>query len=136
MWYFQEAAIEDYFKPIDKEAEAVMKMQLEGEEKTMKEMMKAMQHQALLEKVEAEKVTTVNKQHNQDQVSSTTPQEAQNRWFHMKLATLGLEMILLQSVVLFLLSFLVCFDQLVRHKGANSLHPTKENKEKNPEFFQ
>jgi Tfp pilus assembly protein PilN len=56
-----------------------MKMQLEGEEKTMKEMMKAMQHQALLEKVEAEKVTTVNKQHNQDQVSSTTPQEAQNR---------------------------------------------------------
>ncbi|KAL2242829.1 UNVERIFIED_CONTAM: hypothetical protein Sindi_0400900, partial [Sesamum indicum] len=46
----QEAAIEEYFKPIDKEAEYIMKMQLEGEEKTMREMMKAMQTQALLEK--------------------------------------------------------------------------------------
>ncbi|KAL0318980.1 UNVERIFIED_CONTAM: hypothetical protein Sangu_2054200 [Sesamum angustifolium] len=45
-----EAAIEEYFKPIDKEAEYIMKMQLEGEEKTMREMMKAMQTQALLEK--------------------------------------------------------------------------------------
>ncbi|KAK4436758.1 hypothetical protein Salat_0009700 [Sesamum alatum] len=47
-----EAAIEEYFKPIDKEAEYIMKMQLEGEEKTMREMMKAMQTQALLEKAE------------------------------------------------------------------------------------
>jgi len=78
-----EAAIEDYFKPIDKEAEIVMKMQLEGEEKTMKEMMKAMHQQALLEKAEAEKVTTLNQtnatQHNPDQISSTTPQQAQKR---------------------------------------------------------
>ncbi|KAL0380299.1 UNVERIFIED_CONTAM: hypothetical protein Sangu_0094200 [Sesamum angustifolium] len=50
-----EAAIEEYFKPIDKEAEIIMKMQLEGEEKTMREMMTAMQRQALLEKAEAEK---------------------------------------------------------------------------------
>ncbi|XP_012070090.1 uncharacterized protein LOC105632341 isoform X3 [Jatropha curcas] len=50
-----EAAIEEYFKPIDKEAEIIMKMQLEGEDKSMKEMMKAMQTQATLEKAEAEK---------------------------------------------------------------------------------
>lgn len=30
-----EAATEDYFKPIDKQAETIMIMQLEGEEKTM-----------------------------------------------------------------------------------------------------
>ncbi|XP_059657655.1 uncharacterized protein LOC132304122 [Cornus florida] len=51
-----ESAIEKYFKPLDKEAEIVMKTQLEGEEKTMKEMMNAMQTQALLEKAEAEKI--------------------------------------------------------------------------------
>ncbi|KAL2489712.1 hypothetical protein Fot_43004 [Forsythia ovata] len=50
-----ETAIDEYFKPIDKEAEIIMKVQLEGEEKTMKEMMKAMQTQALLEAAEAEK---------------------------------------------------------------------------------
>ena len=50
----QEAAIEDYFKPIDKEAEMIMKAQLEGEEKTMREMVATMQRQALLEKAEAE----------------------------------------------------------------------------------
>ncbi|KAG6413231.1 hypothetical protein SASPL_125939 [Salvia splendens] len=49
-----EAAIEDYFKPIDKEAEMIMKVQLEGEEKTMREMVATMQRQALLEKAEAE----------------------------------------------------------------------------------
>ncbi|PIN16705.1 hypothetical protein CDL12_10643 [Handroanthus impetiginosus] len=54
-----EAAIEEYFKPIDKEAEFIMKMQLEGEEKTMREMVKAMQTQALLEKAEAEKTANV-----------------------------------------------------------------------------
>lgn len=52
---YQEAQIEEYFKPIDKEAEMIMKTQLEGEERTMKEMMKAMHQQALLEKTEAEK---------------------------------------------------------------------------------
>lgn len=50
-----EAAIEDYFKPIDKQADIIVKMQLEGEERKMKDMMSAMQQQALLEKAEAEK---------------------------------------------------------------------------------
>ncbi|XP_047945548.1 protein BONZAI 1-like isoform X3 [Salvia hispanica] len=49
-----EAAIEDYFKPLDKEAEMIMKAQLEGEEKTMREMVATMQRQALLEKAEAD----------------------------------------------------------------------------------
>ncbi|XP_042061927.1 uncharacterized protein LOC121805940 [Salvia splendens] len=49
-----EAAIEDYFKPLDKEAEVIMKAQLEGEEKTMREMVATMQRQALLEKAEAD----------------------------------------------------------------------------------
>ncbi|XP_007039702.2 PREDICTED: uncharacterized protein LOC18606177 isoform X1 [Theobroma cacao] len=57
-----EAAIEEYFKPIDKEAEMLMKMQLEGEEKTMKEMVAAMQQQALLEKAEAEKIANTQQQ--------------------------------------------------------------------------
>ena len=51
-----EAAIQDYFEPIDKQAEVIMKMQLEGEEKTMKEMMKTMQQQAFVEKEELEKL--------------------------------------------------------------------------------
>ncbi|KAL1554052.1 hypothetical protein AAHA92_14650 [Salvia divinorum] len=49
-----EAAIENYFKPIDKEAEMIMKVQLEGEEKTMREMVATMQRQSLLEKAEAD----------------------------------------------------------------------------------
>ncbi|XP_073126787.1 uncharacterized protein [Henckelia pumila] len=70
-----EAAIEEYFKPIDKEAEMLMKTQLEGEEKTMKEMMKAMQSRALLEQAEVEKTeklksTTQPDQHTNDSISS------------------------------------------------------------------
>ncbi|KAH6803315.1 transcription factor IIIB [Perilla frutescens var. frutescens] len=49
-----EMAIEEYFKPIDKEAELIMKEQLKGEEKSMREMMAIMQRQALLEKAEAD----------------------------------------------------------------------------------
>lgn len=68
--YVKEAAIEEYFKPIDKEAETIMKTQLEGEERTMKEMMKAMHQQALLEKAEAEKTAAAQNletnQKNQD----------------------------------------------------------------------
>ncbi|XP_022931799.1 uncharacterized protein LOC111438069 isoform X2 [Cucurbita moschata] len=48
-----ESAIEEYFKPIHKEAEALMKVQLEGEERSMKNMVKVMQPQALFEKAEA-----------------------------------------------------------------------------------
>jgi len=53
-----EAAINEYFKPLDKEAEIIMNTQLDGEEKTMREMMKAMQTQALLEKAEADRIAT------------------------------------------------------------------------------
>ncbi|WCJ25782.1 hypothetical protein M5689_007642 [Euphorbia peplus] len=50
-----EVAIEEYFKPIDKHAEMLMKMQLDGEERKMKHMMQAMQTEAMAEKAEAEK---------------------------------------------------------------------------------
>ena len=56
----QEATIEEYFKPIDREAQIIMNMQLEGEEKTMREMMKAMQEQAVLEKAAAEKMAKMS----------------------------------------------------------------------------
>ncbi|KAJ6672741.1 hypothetical protein OIU85_014021 [Salix viminalis] len=48
------------FKPINKQAEIIMKTQLEGEENSMKDMMKAMQTRALLEKLEAERKANVN----------------------------------------------------------------------------
>ncbi|XP_038886906.1 uncharacterized protein LOC120077104 [Benincasa hispida] len=74
-----ESAIEEYFKPIDKEAEALMKIQLEGEERTMKDMVKVMQQQALFEKAEAGKVTstlqTDKNQQTQNLASDTTPQK-------------------------------------------------------------
>ncbi|XWS38643.1 hypothetical protein CRYUN_Cryun19dG0148500 [Craigia yunnanensis] len=77
-----EAAIEEYFKPIDKEAETIMKIQLEGEEKTMKEMVATMQKQALLEKAEAEKIANTHQpntnQSNQD-ATSRSSQHAQMR---------------------------------------------------------
>lgn len=69
MSFLQEVAIQDYFKPIDKQAEVIMKMQLEGEEKTMKEMMKTMQQQAFVQKDELEKLVEAQyadlKQHKQ-----------------------------------------------------------------------
>lgn len=55
----QEVAIEEYFKPLDKEAEILMKMQLQGEEKKSEMMMKALEEQALLQKAEAEKITSM-----------------------------------------------------------------------------
>lgn len=55
-----EATFDDYFKPINKQAEIIMKTQLEGEENSMKDMMKAMQTRALLEKYEAERKANVN----------------------------------------------------------------------------
>ncbi|KAL0429677.1 UNVERIFIED_CONTAM: hypothetical protein Sradi_0593700 [Sesamum radiatum] len=68
-----EAAIEEYFKPIDKEAEIIMKMQLEGEEKTMREMMTAMQRQALLEKAEAEKIANLQNAKTDKHIQEPTP---------------------------------------------------------------
>lgn len=59
-----------------------MKMQLEGEEKTMREMMKAMQQQALLEKTESNKtakVHDIDTDQNQDPSSSTAAHQAQMR---------------------------------------------------------
>ncbi|KAF7825763.1 putative Golgin subfamily A member 6-like protein 4 [Senna tora] len=79
-----EAVIEEHFKPIDKEAEIIMKMQLEGEEKTMEQMVKAMHQQALLENAEAEKIASVQQveesQTNQNpEASTTTPKDAEMR---------------------------------------------------------
>ncbi|KAJ4712650.1 IIIB transcription factor [Melia azedarach] len=78
-----EAAIEEYFKPIDKEAEIIVKMQLEGEEKSMREMMAAMQRQALVEKTEAEKLAHTQqsnkKEDSQDTASTASQKHAQMR---------------------------------------------------------
>lgn len=74
----QEAAIEEYFKPIDKEAEYVMKIQLEGEEKMMREMMATMQRQALLEKAELEK-TANKKEHTKEPASTITEKHSEMR---------------------------------------------------------
>ena len=51
----QEAAINEHLKPVDKQAEMIVEMQLKEEEKTMKQMMQAMKEQALLNKEEAER---------------------------------------------------------------------------------
>ncbi|TKY68625.1 hypothetical protein E2542_SST04881 [Spatholobus suberectus] len=61
-----EAAIEDYFKPLDKEAEIIMKMQLQGEERTSEMMMKALEKQALLQQVEAEKNASMHQVDNSE----------------------------------------------------------------------
>ncbi|XP_071689534.1 uncharacterized protein [Rutidosis leptorrhynchoides] len=50
-----EVAIDEYFKPVDKQAEMIVDMQLKEEEKTMKQMMQAMKAQAFLDKEEAER---------------------------------------------------------------------------------
>ncbi|XP_027335909.1 uncharacterized protein LOC113849886 [Abrus precatorius] len=61
-----EAAIEEYFKPLDKEAEIIMKMQLQGEEKTSEMMMKALEEQASLQKVEAGKFASMGQVDNSE----------------------------------------------------------------------
>lgn len=71
-----EAAINDYFKPLDQQAEEVVKMQLKGDEKRKDELMEAMQRQALLEMAQAEKqknmqMLNTNK-HVQDKTSTET----------------------------------------------------------------
>ncbi|KAG9456304.1 hypothetical protein H6P81_000812 [Aristolochia fimbriata] len=55
-----ESAIEDYFKPIDKQAEILMNTQLEREERTMKEMVIAMKDQALMEKEVAKRIANAH----------------------------------------------------------------------------
>ncbi|GMH29748.1 hypothetical protein Nepgr_031591 [Nepenthes gracilis] len=78
-----EAAINKYFEPIDKEAEAIMNMQLE-KDKARSEMMGAMYKQALFEKAEKQVAADLNKtkaeinQLNHD-VSSATVHRSQIR---------------------------------------------------------
>ncbi|XP_043715147.1 uncharacterized protein LOC122663613 [Telopea speciosissima] len=67
-----ESAIEEYFKPIDKQAEVIMNMQLEGEEKRTREMMKAMHEQALLVKAEAEKMEKVCNMDSDKQLNTSS----------------------------------------------------------------
>lgn len=55
-----ETSINEYFKPIDKEVEAVINAQLD-KEKAQGEMMSSLYKQALLEKAEAEAALEVNK---------------------------------------------------------------------------
>ncbi|XP_065856959.1 uncharacterized protein [Euphorbia lathyris] len=73
-----ETAIEEYFKPIDNQAEILMKMQLDGEERKMKQMMQAMKAEALVEKAEAEKNANAHhvetNQHNQEKEASSKQQ--------------------------------------------------------------
>ncbi|AES72152.1 hypothetical protein MtrunA17_Chr3g0123561 [Medicago truncatula] len=59
-----EVAIEEYFKPLDKEAEILMTMQLQGEEKTSEMMMKALQEQAMRQQVETEKSASMHQTDN------------------------------------------------------------------------
>lgn len=61
-----------------------MKIQLDGEEKTMKQMLATMQRQAMLEKVEAERVANTHdqpdpNQSNQDATSSSSSRHAEIR---------------------------------------------------------
>ncbi|WOL11850.1 hypothetical protein Cni_G20614 [Canna indica] len=55
-----EAAIEEYFKPIDKNAQIIINMQLEKEEKQAKEMLKVMRENAMLDKEMAMKNLEAN----------------------------------------------------------------------------
>ncbi|XP_047327760.1 uncharacterized protein LOC124931356 [Impatiens glandulifera] len=50
-----EVAIEEHLKPLDIEAQMIMKEQLEGEERNMKEMVKVMQSQAIMRQAEEER---------------------------------------------------------------------------------
>ena len=68
-----EATIEEYFKPLDKEAEAVMKMQLEGEERSSNMMIEALQQHAALKQAKTEKIANMQ----QIDQSEINPQEAE-----------------------------------------------------------
>ncbi|XP_047249990.1 uncharacterized protein LOC107868359 isoform X1 [Capsicum annuum] len=71
-----EMAINEYFKPLDQQAEEVVKMQLKGDEKRKDELIEAMQRQAILEMAQAEKqknmrMLNTNK-HVQEKASTET----------------------------------------------------------------
>lgn len=73
-----ESAIEEYFKPIDKEAETIMKIQLDGEEKRAREMVKRMQAQALLEQAEAERFEQLKAKAEAERFSIKAAESNQN----------------------------------------------------------
>ncbi|KAK9052341.1 hypothetical protein SSX86_028970 [Deinandra increscens subsp. villosa] len=68
-----EVAINEYFKPVDKQAEMIVEMKLQEEDKTMKQMMQAMKAQAILDQQEVGKYADSNiaekKQETQDEIS-------------------------------------------------------------------
>ncbi|KAK9155526.1 hypothetical protein Sjap_003006 [Stephania japonica] len=71
-----EIAIQEYFKPFDKQAEVIMNTQLNAEEKNMREMVKIMHEQALQEKIAQESMSNSCsadvEQNKQDKSSSST----------------------------------------------------------------
>lgn len=74
-----EAAIDDYLKPIDKNVNMIVNMQLEKEEQQSKEMIRAMQEQALHHKEMATRqaeLNSVDTSHQiQDAASSSLQQD-------------------------------------------------------------
>ncbi|MED6174744.1 hypothetical protein PIB30_071953 [Stylosanthes scabra] len=68
-----EGTIEEYFKPLDKKAEAVMKMQLEGEERNSNMMIEALQQHATLKQARTEKIAKMQ----QIDQSKINPEEAE-----------------------------------------------------------
>ncbi|KAK4338192.1 hypothetical protein RND71_042679 [Anisodus tanguticus] len=74
-----ETAINEYFTPLDQQAEEVMKMQLKGDESRKDELMEAMQRQALLEMAQAEKLKNTQmlntNKHVQEKASAETQSE-------------------------------------------------------------
>ncbi|XP_009788427.1 stress response protein NST1-like [Nicotiana sylvestris] len=73
-----EVAIHEYFKPLDQQAEEVMKMQLKGDERRKDELMEAMQRQALLEMANAEKLKNMQIQGTNTNVQEKTSRETQS----------------------------------------------------------
>ncbi|XP_049361881.1 uncharacterized protein LOC125826573 [Solanum verrucosum] len=74
-----ETAITDYFKPLDQQAEEVVKMQLKGDEKRKDEMMEAMQNQALVEMAQAEKQKNMQMLNTNKHVQEKTSTETLNQ---------------------------------------------------------
>lgn len=74
-----ETAIDEYFKPLDQQAEEVVKMQLKGDERRKDELMEAMQRQALLEMAQAEKLKNMRMLNTNKHAQEKTSTEALNQ---------------------------------------------------------
>lgn len=74
-----ETAIDEYFKPLDQQAEEVVKMQLKGDERRKDELMEAMQRQALLEMAQAEKLKNMQMLNTNKHVQEKTSTETLNQ---------------------------------------------------------